>query len=314
MNLNTMRDEHHIFAELTELCGSAGYAHAIAHICFRDNVIGYVDEMTPDDILPQFSMERLLRTEISTLIGLMFKSTMDITIPEPIKMQIMLERTDSLLKELHQSMIAPMITELDFSKAASKEYNPFAFGAALREPIFYGGESAYNFQYRDFFQKKYTKDNSWLEANKGFSVENASKVVSCVGDIQNEKIIYHLRQLKGKHPDSWTMLPAFVFSCKEIAERSNLGEALVDKVLRAFVPPEGVSKKDFNALNDFNVTNAYPLIDLGHDEYLLLQNYSLVEALYETPFYWMVSDKAYVNQAMKNRGSFTEDFQLKDLR
>ena len=102
-----MRDENQIFTELTELCGSVGYAHAIAHICFRDNVIRYVDEMTPDDILPQFSMERLVRTEISTLIGLMFKSPIDMTIPEPSKMQIMLERTDSLLKELHQSMVAP---------------------------------------------------------------------------------------------------------------------------------------------------------------------------------------------------------------
>lgn len=107
MDLNMMRDENQIFTELTELCGSVGYAHAIAHICFRDNVIRYVDEMTPDDILPQFSMERLVRTEISTLIGLMFKSPIDMTIPEPSKMQIMLERTDSLLKELHQSMVAP---------------------------------------------------------------------------------------------------------------------------------------------------------------------------------------------------------------
>ena len=34
-------------------------------------------------------------------------------------------------------------------------------GVALREPIFYGGESAYILQYRDFSLPKYATDNAW---------------------------------------------------------------------------------------------------------------------------------------------------------
>lgn len=308
-----MREEIDIFADLAQLCSSVGYAHAIAHICFRDNIIGYADKMTPDVLLPQFSMERLVRTEISTLIGLMFKESIDFSLPEPKTLQTMLEKTDSLLKEIHHSMMAPMIAGLNPAKVGIKESNPFAHGPALREPIFYGGESAYNFQYRDFFSNKYAKDNCWLETNKGFSVESASKVISCVGDIQNEKILSHLKTLKEKGPSSWSMLPAFILSCEEIAVRLGIDKSLVKIILKSFVPPEGMRNQDFNALNDFNVTNAYPLIDLGNDEFLLFQNYGLVEALYETPFYWMISDRTYINEAMKNRGDFTEEFSVERL-
>jgi hypothetical protein len=48
---------------------------------------------------------------------------------------------------------------------------------------------------------------------------------------------------------------------------------------------------DFKSLDDFNPINAYPIIRLPYAEYLLFQNYSLVEALYETPFFWFIEDK-----------------------
>lgn len=48
--------------------------------------------------------------------------------------------------------------------------------------------------------------------------------------------------------------------------------------------------------------------------YLLFHIYSLVEALYEAPFYWMGADKAYVSTAMQNRGVFTEQFAVERLR
>lgn len=45
-----MRAEQEIFDELTNLCASPGYAHAIAYLCFRDNVIRYSGEMTAADM------------------------------------------------------------------------------------------------------------------------------------------------------------------------------------------------------------------------------------------------------------------------
>jgi hypothetical protein len=50
------------------------------------------------------------------------------------------------------------------------------------------------------------------------------------------------------------------------------------------------------------------LIRAADDTYILFHIYSLVEALYESPFYWMGADKTYVSTAMRHRGSFTEGF------
>ena len=41
---------------------------------------------------------------------------------------------------------------------------------------------------------------------------------------------------------------------------------------------------------------------------MLFQHYSLLEALYEAPFFWMIGDKSYAATASKNRGAFAEQF------
>ena len=45
------------------------------------------------------------------------------------------------------------------------------FGEALREPIIYGPESAYESQYLDLAIDRYSADNAWLSSNRGFSIE-----------------------------------------------------------------------------------------------------------------------------------------------
>lgn len=67
------KSEADVFSELAKLCASPGYLHAIAYFCLRDNTIGYSDVMTPDDAMQQLGNQHLVRTEISTLIGLACK-------------------------------------------------------------------------------------------------------------------------------------------------------------------------------------------------------------------------------------------------
>jgi hypothetical protein len=308
-----VREEKDIFNDLANLCVSAGFAHVIASFCLRDHTIGYANKITPADFIHMFSMEGLIRTEISTLIGLMLKKDINYSLPPPKVIDDLMKKTDSLLKELHESMSVPIIAEFNLSKIKQADFNPFSSGTALREPIFYGGESAYYFQYRDFSLKKYIKDNNWLLTNKGFSIQDAKTIISCIPEIQNRKILEYLKSLNVNELQDRTILPGYVFSTEEVASQSGVEKSTVAKVLRAFTPLEGTRNETFNALNDFNITNAYPLIDIGNQEYLLFQYYSLVEALYETPFYWMGSDKAYVNEAMRNRGEFTEEFSFERL-
>lgn len=306
------RKESEVFKELEELCHSPGYIHAIAYFCFRDNTIRYADEVKPEDVLQQFSMERLVRTEISTLIGLACKKDIDETLPSPDLIQNYISRTDTLLQELHQSMMPPLQDVFDPSKIGDDNFNPFNSGAVLRESIFYGGESAYHFQYRDLSEDKYRKDNDWLIENKGYSLEQAMSVISSIQVLQNDKINDVLLSLIGRHPNEWTVFDAYTFSLEEIVDKSELDVEIAKKAVESFVSPIG--QEEFTSLDDFNPINAYPIIKLQDDKYLLFQNYSLVEALYETPFYWFNSDAAYRNIAMRHRGEFTEEFSSRRLK
>ena len=53
------RSEQKIFDELAVLCTSPGYVHALAHLSLRDGVVGYWEEMTPEDLGGWFKPDRL---------------------------------------------------------------------------------------------------------------------------------------------------------------------------------------------------------------------------------------------------------------
>ena len=144
-----MRPEQTIFEDLESLCSSKGFIHAVADICFRDNVVGFKDDLRAEDTSYLFSKSRLIRTETTTLIGLMMRAPIDLTLPKPEVVSDYIEQARALLEELHQA-IATAGTNVIFSEGATDPgFNPFMFGEVLREPIFYGPESAYAFQYRD---------------------------------------------------------------------------------------------------------------------------------------------------------------------
>jgi len=120
-----------------------------------------------------YSSTRLNRNEITTLLGLMVRQPLELTIPDDETLVKYISRTDALMQELHNcmsfSMFDSMIQELKGGTEAPK----LVHGAAMREPIFYCTESAYSFQYRDFFLEKHTPDDQWLLKNKGFDSTQA---------------------------------------------------------------------------------------------------------------------------------------------
>jgi hypothetical protein len=301
------RSEQEIFEELSALCGSAGYAQALAHLCLRDNVVGYWDQMTPEDLGGWFRSDRLIRTEISTLVGLMVKAPIDFTLPSREVLKSYVTRSDALLSELHEAMGAAGFKPAEWTQMAAAGANPFQQGNVLREAIFYSGDSAYSFQYRDFAPKKYGRDDAWLETHKGFSISEARQVTDIVGRIQNDKLAACLTA-KGRIVFDQSVVEGFTFSAEEVVEYSHLAVKRVRAVLDAFSVGPDEHNQGFRTLHDFNVMNAAPLIQIAHGEYLLFDAYNFFEALYETPFYWMGADKTYAPIALKHRGFFTEEF------
>jgi hypothetical protein len=305
-----MRSEQEIFDELAALCASPGYAHAIAYFCYRDHFVGFGDKLKPEDYSKLFSIERLIRTETSTLIGLMVRAPRDLALPEPKKLETYIVQTEALLEELHQVMLEPAREESQAAladPASVKNADPFANAVALREPIFYGGESAYGFQYRDLAPRKYARDVDWLRRNKGFSPEEGKTVVAAITDFLDEKILTTLKGMMALPPEQRTILSGFEFTPAEISAKSGLPSETVQAVVTAFSFPEN-GNPTFTSLNAFNATTAYPILKVDGNKYLLFLQVSLAEALYDTPFYWMSEDRSYVTTAMQNRGLFTEEF------
>jgi hypothetical protein len=308
-----MRSEQEIFDELARLCTSQGYVHALAFLCFRDNIVRYQGEMTADDMKHMFSAEHLVRTEISTLVGLMIKADIDYSLPDPAVTQQYMERTEELLEELHRAIAASPLVGVDLQEAVKKGINPFATGDAFREAIFYSGESGYAFQYRDLSVKKYAADNAWLTSHKGFSIEEAREVITALSRFHTDKLTDVMDQMLRSNPNQWSLLPGFSFTVDELSNFSGIKPSVVENVLAAFTLARGEKNQGFRFLHDFNVANATPLLRPDAQTYILFQEYSLAEALYDSPFYWMCGDAAYLSTAMLHRGQFTEEFSRERL-
>lgn len=305
------RTEEEIFVELSELCASPGFVHVIAYLCIRDNMIRYEDEIKPEDMSNLYSSEHLVRTEINVLLGLLIKRDIDYSIPEASIFQGWSERAEALLAELHAAMTGDVFAHM-MPAAAAAEGNPFTSGSVLREAIFYGGESAYSFQYRDLLERKYGRDDEWLVAHKGFSIRDGRAVVKAVGAILNDRPMENMKAMRELPMEQWTYLPGQMFAATEVAGLAGLAEDVVERILAAFVLPDGERNAQYGTPLDFNMVSAFPLIKKG-SQYLLFNIYNLSESFYQSPFHWMWADKPYRPTASKHRGQFTEDFSQERL-
>ncbi len=231
--------------------------------------------------------------------------------PSPQMLQSYIDRSEALLHEMHMSLQKSWMAafkEMARNPTKAKRIDPFSTAEGLREPIFYGGESAYNFQYEELARKKYQNDNDWLKLNMGFTIDEACIIANALGKLQLERIAGLRKTLLSIHPDQWSFLPGFVFSPEELVEPTKLPLETVKLVVSALCLDTSKKNVSFSSLSDFNEANAAPIICLSENSYVLFQQYSLFEALYEAPFYWMVADKKYRSIASKNRGDFAEKF------
>ena len=308
-----MRSEQPIFDDLASLCVSPGYIHALAAVCFWDNAVIFTGELSVEDTSHLFSKSRLIRTEITTLMGLMMRAPIDFSLPDPEVLSAYIEQTRTLLEELHRAILAPSEQILFGGSHGKQDVNPFTSGKLLREPIFYGPESAYPFQYRDLAPRKYREDAAWLLHNRGVDLVVGREVCRELAEYLNERLRTTLDRFTDQPMEDWTVLPGFTLTCDELASRLRRPKESIKAVIDAFSMPETENNASFSSLNSFNAAYAYPLIRAGPDEFISLSTYNIAEALYESPFYWMYSDEEYTPTALRHRGEFTEEFSAERL-
>lgn len=154
---------------------------------------------------------------------------------------------------------------------------------------------------------RYSSDDEWLVKNVGFSAQQMCDFVIKLNNFQEDKLLKHSHSMAKKRPEEWTFLPAFVFSPNELAVQSGISSDVIANLIRAFSAKLG-ENSDFVSIGDFNVVSAKPIIDMGDGTYVCLETYTLAEAIYDSPYYWMQADHAYKQVASRNRGRFTEEF------
>ena len=297
------RSEHHVFRDLERLCTSRGFIHAIAAFCFRDTFVLVTDDLTPDDLGRTFSPQRLIRTEITTLVGLLFRGPIDFSVPNPDELLGYLRQTEQLLEELH----AVLAGTLGLGTERSSEDDPPMTGDAIREPIFYSAESAYTFQYREFFVRKYRQDADWLLETKGFDLGVAREVAIAIPAILTEQVAALRLRIEEEPPPETTVLPALTISYAELSARTGESAEQIRTVIDALAVPIGERNPTFESLSEFNSAYAYPIIRRGDGHFIVLQYFGLLEALYDAPFYWMHDDPSYEALASQHRGQFAEE-------
>jgi len=78
-----------------------------------------------------------------------------------------------------------------------------------------------------------------------------------------------------------------------------------------------INKENLNAhfkqIGDFNLFNAQPILQLDNDRFFIPITFSLYEACYESPYYWMLQDESYINKLAKNRGTTSEEISYEFL-
>ncbi|AOL95170.1 SEC-C metal-binding domain-containing protein [Porphyrobacter sp. LM 6] len=302
--------EEDIFTQLELLCREPGYIHALCALVFRDNVVTFGETVTKEDYQRIYHPERLIRTEITVLIGLWLRGDRSIEHPGAKKLRDMMEKSDRLLHELHAAMIAP--THRDFmaalqSRAAGNGVeSPMGSGSAMREAIFYAAESAFPYQYTDFAKARYREDRAWLMENAGFTIDDAATFISELIDWLADTLQGNVEKLRSTNPNYWTFIDLFCFTIEDAVSFSSLDKIVVEKIIYKFSVPDDSKNENYVSAFARNQAAIFPFIRLNDGRITMLLEYVGCEAIYASPAYWMREDLDYLAVASENRGKFAE--------
>ncbi|MBW7954488.1 SEC-C domain-containing protein [Candidatus Gracilibacteria bacterium] len=152
-------------------------------------------------------------------------------------------------------------------------------------------------------QKKYPKENIQEEIDKILPMMEIHQYVDLFFDNQGEE--YDINNMR---EEGWNSFYKGLIDLLVI-NKSDFKDILgIDNFLNnfSFSLEKGINST-FQNIGDFNILKAKPIIKLDDDRYFVPIIFILYEAIYESPYYWMIDDKKYINIAGKNRGDAGEN-------
>jgi hypothetical protein len=294
-----------ITGKIEALTREPGYIYTLALILLRD-LFHSVEEIA--DINPR---DHLNFQEITFLVGLLVKHDPDFTYPTEDESSRRFELTYRLFEELHWKHHEPFLQELaglakDGRGTETREENyrrVFGAGTMMTEPIFYSGSGAYDFQYLEFAVGKYRSDAAWIQEHVGVDIGDMARIARELKLLHERKFNSLVSQPPGEFPDICQAgLSVFCFTENDLQQ---FGPA-VKPFLGAFSLAPGALNSKLELPGQYNELQSRPIVRLPDGRYFLPIGFNLSEAIYESPFFWMNTDAAYVNAALLHRGQFAE--------
>ncbi len=176
-------------------------------------------------------------------------------------------------------------------------------GRGMVEPIFYGEDGAYDFQYLEMAKRRYRKDEPWIQHHLG---TNWRSILEIAGQLKRlaQVRLGRLHTAPTFQEMSLQCLAIFSFNPEDVKDVS---QEAVGSFLDAFSLAPGNANEGFRAVGAYNAVHSHPVIRLDGDRYFLPIFFNLAKSIYESPYYWMLGDSKYKETGLSNRGDATEE-------
>ncbi len=304
-----------IIRALEQLTQESGFIFTLSLILWRDLF------HSPNQAADIDWTQSLNVQELSFLCGLMVRRQCPPTeIPSEETYKDQAAKVDNLFKKLHLALSTPFINALKThaSQKPSKEQPEIAYhellggGELMVEAIFYGGSGAYDFQFLEMAERRYSNDAGWLQSYLGAPFADFISITRKLKNLESA----HSR-LERVH--AATSFEEMCLACLELftfrrADITDVVPESVDSFLNTFVIVPGTVTQGFDTVGAYNPVLSHPIISLGEDSYFLPIAFNLAQSIYDSPFYWMLRDSQYKETALQHRGVATEEIAYELLK
>ena len=298
------RSSAEIFEDLRKLAQTDGALHEISAIVYRDWVVTVdpKEGRVADAPEKRWSTSKLNKNELMLLLGLAVQSESDRTYSAQVGDDTFAVRADQFLRELHDRVLADQASIFDHETNRFIE-SPNSIGPMAREAIYYGADSFYLHQFWKFSRLRYRDDATWLLQNAGLSIRPMIDISKFIVDRVNQQMtaVGYMRS-EGHEFSHGDLTNSLLISKTDV--RKKFGQKS-NEFFAKFATPVTGANSGFTDPFAINAVSISPIIDLGEHLYVPNQ-YRLFETIYESPFYWMMDDKAYVDTEAEHRGAFLE--------
>lgn len=291
-----IKNEKDLLVEMEKITSQAGYINTLTKLYLINNYVK-VDK-SKDETLENIyagheaSSEYLMRNELAILYNSMCQSPIKLESELQVDYENQYQKSLQLCEEIHEEL-----SKEYFKKDGDKS-------SEWREAFFYSAENIHTCQLINFFEKKYFKDNDWLIKNKGFSVQDVLKIIQAINGLLRLRLLNEQNFLKNFNISS-LIYNFFIFEIEKIKFHTGLSKRKCLNFFEAFTNKTKIN--NYCKIDDFNDCKAYPFLKISNEKYYLPSFHLLLEALHDTPYYWMIEDENYCGEFSNNKGAFAED-------